>query len=60
MLNIVDKYTAETAAETETEDGVVAIEYVIVAAAIVVALGLLWTNFGETLAARLDGIVSGI
>ena len=41
MLNLVEKYTAEAAAETE--DGVVAIEYVIVAAALVVALAALWT-----------------
>ena len=37
MLNIVEKYSAETA--VESEDGVVAIEYVIVASALVDALG---------------------
>ncbi|CAN5475523.1 hypothetical protein BH23ACT3_BH23ACT3_01180 [soil metagenome] len=58
MLNLVDKYTAEAAAETE--DGVVAIEYVIVAAALVLALGLLWGAFGEALADKLDDIVEGI
>lgn len=58
MLNIVDKYTAETAAETE--EGVVAIEYVIVAAALVVALGALWSLFGDKLATALDGVVDSI
>lgn len=58
MMNLVEKYTAEAAAETE--DGVVAIEYVITAAALVVALGLLWTQFGATLTTRLDGIVNSI
>lgn len=58
MLNLVEKYTAEAAAETE--DGVVAIEYVIVAAALVVALTALWGNFGDTLKAKLDTIVAGI
>jgi Flp pilus assembly protein TadG len=37
MLNIVEKYSVDTA--VESEDGVVAIEYVIVAAAVVAALG---------------------
>ena len=58
MLNLVEKYTAEAAAETE--DGVVAIEYVIVAAALVVALGALWTNFGAQLATKLSNIVTSI
>jgi len=58
MLNLVDKYTAEAAAETE--DGVVAIEYVIVAGALVIALGALWTAFGTDLAAKLATIVSKI
>ena len=58
MLNLVEKYSAEAAAETE--DGVVAIEYVIVAAALVVALGALWTAFGTSLSAKLQTIVSGI
>jgi hypothetical protein len=58
MKNIVDKYTAE--ATTDTEDGVVAIEYVIVAAALVIALGALWTLFGQQLADELEDIVAGI
>ena len=40
MLNIVEKYSAEAA--VENEDGVVAIEYVVVAAAIVAALAVIW------------------
>ena len=58
MLNLVEKYTAEAAAETE--DGVVAIEYVIVAAALVVALGALWTAFGTALSTKLQDIVDSI
>jgi pilus assembly protein Flp/PilA len=58
MLNLVEKYTAEAAAETE--DGVVAIEYVIVAAALVVALGALWTAFGDTLSLKLQAVVNKI
>ena len=58
MLNLVEKYTAEAAAETE--EGVVAIEYVIVAAALVAALALLWSAFGGTLATKLDAIVNSI
>ena len=58
MLNLVEKYSVEAAAETE--DGVVAIEYVIVASALVVALAALWTAFGTTLTAKLDAIVNSI
>jgi Flp pilus assembly pilin Flp len=58
MLNIVEKYSVDTA--VESEDGVVAIEYVIVAAALVVALGGLWSLFGDTLADALDGVVADI
>ena len=58
MMNLVEKYTAEAAAETE--DGVVAIEYVITAAALVIALAALWSAFGTALTARLDAIVSSI
>ena len=58
MLNLVDKYTTEAAAENE--DGVVAIEYVLVAAALVAALALLWGAFGGVLAEKLDEIVGGI
>jgi Flp pilus assembly pilin Flp len=58
MLNIVEKYSAETA--VESEDGVVAIEYVVVAGALVVALAALWTAFGTTLSTKLQAIVNSI
>ena len=58
MLNIVEKYSAETA--VESEDGVVAIEYVVVAGAVVIALGALWTAFGTQLAAKMQTIVTSI
>jgi Flp pilus assembly pilin Flp len=58
MLNIVEKYSADTV--VESEDGVVAIEYVVVAAAIVAALAALWSAFGTTLANELDSIVNSI
>jgi Flp pilus assembly pilin Flp len=58
MLNIVEKYSAEDAAETE--DGVVAIEYVITAGALAVALLALWTAFGATLSTKLTAIVNAI
>ena len=58
MLNLVEKYSVEAAAETE--DGVVAIEYVIVASALVVALAALWTAFGATLSTKLQAVVNAI
>ena len=58
MLNIVEKYSA--ADVVETEDGVVAIEYVIVAGALVVALAALWSAFGGQLADKLEEIVTSI
>ena len=58
MLNLVEKYSAEAAAETE--DGVVAIEYVIVASALVVALAALWTAFGGALSTKLIAVVNSI
>ena len=58
MLNLVEKYSAESV--EATEDGVVAIEYVIVAAALVVALAALWTAFGTALSTKLDAIVNSI
>lgn len=58
MLNIVEKYSAADA--VENEDGVVAIEYVITAGALVVALAALWTAFGTTLSTKLQTIVTNI
>jgi Flp pilus assembly pilin Flp len=59
MLNLVEKFTPETLEVTE-DDGVVAIEYVIVAGALVVALAALWTAFGTQLATKLQTIVTHI
>jgi Flp pilus assembly pilin Flp len=59
MLNLAEKFTPE-AVEATDEDGVVAIEYVIVAGALVVALAALWTAFGTDLATKLQTIVSHI
>ena len=47
MLNIVEKYSAETPAQSE--EGVVAIEYVMVAGAVVAALLAIFVAFGTTL-----------
>ena len=58
MMNLVDKYTTEEVAANE--EGVVAIEYVIVAGAIVVALATIWTAFGTQLTAKLNTIVGNV
>ena len=58
MKNIVDSYTNDAVAEAE--EGVVAIEYVVVSAAIVVALAALWTAFGNTLSTKLQDVVNSI
>ena len=58
MLNLVEKYSAEGAAETE--DGVVAIEYVLVAAALVVTLAALWTSLGATLSTKLEVVINSL
>lgn len=59
MLNLVEKFTPEAVEATE-DDGVVAIEYVIVAAALVVALAALWTAFGTSLSTKLQDVVDNI
>lgn len=59
MLNLVEKFTPE-AVEVSDEEGVVAIEYVITAAALVVALAALWTLFGTQLSTKLGEIVDSI
>jgi hypothetical protein len=60
MLNLAEKFTPTPEAVEASDDGVVAIEYVIVAAALVVALGALWTAFGTALSAKLQTIVNSI
>jgi Flp pilus assembly pilin Flp len=58
MKNIVENYSAENA--IENDEGVVAIEYVITAGALVVALGTRWALFGTTLSGKLTNIVNSI
>ena len=58
MLNIVEKYSADTA--VESEDGVVAIEYVLVAGAVVAALAVIFGAFGKQLSDKLAEIISGV
>jgi Flp pilus assembly pilin Flp len=58
MLNIVEKYSADTA--VESEEGVVAIEYVVVAAAVVAGLLTIFGAFGGVLTGRLNTIIQGI
>ena len=55
MLNLVEKYSEETAAETE--DGVVAIEYVLMAALVVAGFVVLrTTSLWDDMTAKLDGL----
>jgi Flp pilus assembly pilin Flp len=57
MLNIVEKYSADTA--VESEDGVVAIEYVLMAALVaVVVVGLAGAFDG--LGTRLSGVIDTV
>jgi len=58
MLNIVDKYTVET--DVVAEDGVVAIEYVVTAAAVVAGLALIFGAFGDALVEKLNDIIADI
>ena len=59
MQNIVEKYSADTA--VETEEGVVAIEYVLLAALVaVVVVGLLgsFTGLGTRLSNVINTVIS--
>jgi Flp pilus assembly pilin Flp len=58
VQNIVEKYVSETETAGADDDGVVAIEYVVVAAAIVVALAALFTAFGADLDTKLQAVVN--
>jgi Flp pilus assembly pilin Flp len=58
MLNIVEKYSADTT--VEFEDGVVAIEYVMVAGAVVIALAVIFGTFGQTLTDKLNATIAKI
>ena len=55
MLNLVEKYSAESAAETE--DGVVAIEYVLVAGLVAVGVAITFgTGLWSTMLGKLNGL----
>ena len=57
MLHLIEKFTPE--AVVATDDGVVAIEYVVVAAAIVAALAALFAfGLGDILTDKLEAIVA--
>jgi Flp pilus assembly pilin Flp len=57
MLNLVEKYTPETEASSEDE-GAVAIEYVLIAAAVAAGIGVVFaTGLWTTLKGKLDGAV---
>ena len=58
MMNLVEKYTAEEA--IATDDGVVAIEYVVVASAVVFGLVAIFGLFGTTLLDKFNDIISAI
>jgi Flp pilus assembly pilin Flp len=58
MLNLVEKYTTEEA--LDIDDGVVAIEYVVVASAVVFGLVAVFGLFGSTLLAKFTNIISAI
>jgi Flp pilus assembly pilin Flp len=57
MQNIVEKYSAGTA--VESEEGVVAIEYVLMAALVAVVVVGLATAFGG-LGTRLQGVINTV
>ena len=60
MLNLVEKFTP-AAVEATDEDGVVAIEYVVVAGVTVAALTVLWaTGMFTALNTKLQNIIGGI
>ena len=55
MLNLVEKYTAEATAENE--DGVVAIEYVVLAGLVAAGLVVAFkTTLWDEMKTKLDGI----
>jgi len=57
MLNIVEKYSADTV--VESEEGVIGIEYVLLAALAAAAIALLAGPLNN-LAVRLQGIIGGV
>jgi len=59
MQNLIDQYTADVA-EVDGEDGVVAIEYVVVAAAIAATLLLGWGAVSSAITGKLSTIVGNL
>ena len=60
MMNLVEKFNTEAVEATE-EDGIVAIEYVVMAGVLIAGLGVLaWTNAFAALTGKLTTLVSGI
>lgn len=57
MQNIVEKYSADTA--VESEEGVVAIEYVLMAALVAAVVVGLFAAFGN-LGTRLSGVIDTV
>lgn len=56
MHNLVEKYTAQTIASTE-DDGVVAIEYVLVAGLVAVGVAAVFaTGLWDAMNAQLEGL----
>lgn len=56
MHNLVEKYTAQTIASTE-DDGVVAIEYVLVAGLVAVGVAVVFaTGLWDAMNAQLEGL----
>lgn len=56
MMNLVEKYTSE-AAEATDDDGVVAIEYVLVAGLVAVGVAITFgTGLWNTMLAELNGL----
>jgi hypothetical protein len=59
MHNLVEKYTAETI--EASDDGVVAIEYVVLAGVVITAVGALaWTGAFAALTTKLTSLIGSI
>ena len=60
MMNLVEKFTPE-AVEATDEDGVVAIEYVVLAGVVITAVGALaWSGAFGALTTKLSALINGI
>ena len=60
MLNLADKFTPEAVEATE-DDGLVAIEYVVMAGVVITAVGALaWSGAFGALTTKLTSLIGGI